>query len=247
MDAGSTDLKFTELHHFQCDTDEEITVVQTLSLSPINDSGNERKTYFVVGTQYHRAGETEAGEGRVMLFEARDPWLPEPRTTRQNSNKGRHKIALATSFMVKGCVFAVAEIDGQIAAAINESVSELTILLACAINCLQVYILSLKAIQEPKAIPSTNASGVELEEATRWTHNYIVSNLVTRGDRIYISDVISSLSVIQWDPSSQTLQNVARDYTSLWPVSIQSLSKDNIVGCNVSQRLQSLCLWLIGS
>jgi DNA damage-binding protein 1 len=82
-------------------------------------------------------------------------------------------------------------------------------------------------------MPSTHASGVELEVVARWTHNYIISNLVTRGDRIYTGDAICSLSVIQWDPSKQTLQNVARDHASLWPVAIQTLDKDNIIGCNV--------------
>ena len=82
-------------------------------------------------------------------------------------------------------------------------------------------------------MPSTNSSDIELEVAARWTHNYIVSNIVTRDDRIYIGDAISSLSVIQWDSSLQTLRNVARDYTPLWPVAIQTFDKDNIVGCNV--------------
>ncbi|KAF8526426.1 CPSF A subunit region-domain-containing protein [Gautieria morchelliformis] len=209
------DTTFEQLHHFPCDPDEEITVVQTLSLSLDDSHANERKTYFVVGSQYHQPEETEAHEGRIMLFEARDPWLPEPQADRQDT-KGRGKVGLATSFKVKGCVFAVAEIDGQIAAGINES----------------VYIFRLKTIQESRTMPSTNPSSIELEVAARWTHNYIVSNIVSRGDRIYISDAISSLSVIQWDPSSQTLQNVARDYTPLWPVAIQTFDKDNIVGCN---------------
>jgi DNA damage-binding protein 1 len=82
-------------------------------------------------------------------------------------------------------------------------------------------------------MPSTNSSSIELEVAARWTHNYIVSSIVSRDDWIYISDAISSLSVIQWDPSSQTLHNVARDYAALWPVAIQTFDKDNIVGCNV--------------
>jgi CPSF A subunit region len=93
-----------------------------LSLSLDDTHANERKTYFVVGSQYHLPEETEAHEGRIMLFEARDPWLPDPQAGRQDT-KSRGKVGLATSFTVKGCVFAVAEVNGQIAAAINESVS----------------------------------------------------------------------------------------------------------------------------
>lgn len=74
----------------------------------------------MVGTQYHQPEATEAREGRIMLFEARD--LPESHACRQDK-MSRGKVGLATSIKVKGCVFAVAEIDGKIAAAINESVS----------------------------------------------------------------------------------------------------------------------------
>lgn len=97
--------------------------------------------------------------------------------------------------------------------------------------------MRLKTIPGSRTMPSINASSVELEVAARWTHNYIVSNLVTRGDRIYIGDAICSLSVIQWNPSSQTLQNIARDYAPLWPVAIQTLDRDNIIGCNVRWSL----------
>lgn len=77
----------------------------------------------MVGTQYHQPEETEAHEGRIILFEARDPQLPERHDCQQDTKMGHGKVSLATSIKVKGCVFAVAEIDGQIAAAINESVS----------------------------------------------------------------------------------------------------------------------------
>lgn len=84
-------------------------------------------------------------------------------------------------------------------------------------------------------MPITHAFGMELEEVTRWTHNYIVSNMVSRGNRIYIGDAISSLSIIQWEDTQERLENVARDYAPLWPVSVQTLDKDNVVGCNVYQ------------
>lgn len=121
--SDGADLKLLELHHFPCDIDEEITVVQTLLL-PSDDTRVNQRCYLVVGTQYYQSGETEAREGRIMLYEARDPWLPEPQVSRQDTRLSRGKIALATSFKVKGCVFAVAEIDGMIAAAVNESVSQ---------------------------------------------------------------------------------------------------------------------------
>lgn len=112
-----------ELHHFPCDTDEEVTVVENINLSLDKNDGGSRTTYIVVGTQYYQSGETEASAGRLLLFEARCPWLPKPKENRQDLKDRRGDVGLATSLKVKGCVFAVAEISGLLAAAINESVS----------------------------------------------------------------------------------------------------------------------------
>jgi DNA damage-binding protein 1 len=95
---------------------EEITVVKSLTLSHEIPAGN-LKTYFAIGTQYYQPGETEAREGRVILFHARDS------DGLQKARHGDGKVGLAVSHKVKGCVFALAEVEGRLAVAVNESVS----------------------------------------------------------------------------------------------------------------------------
>lgn len=82
-------------------------------------------------------------------------------------------------------------------------------------------------------MPQAYSSSFELAILQRWAHNYIVSNLVSYADRIFIGDAVSSLSVIRWDEGTQKLYNVARDYAPLWPISIEALSSEKIIGCNV--------------
>ncbi|KIJ27182.1 hypothetical protein M422DRAFT_271673 [Sphaerobolus stellatus SS14] len=73
---------------------------------------------------------------------------------------------------------------------------------------------------------------IEVTELEKWTHNYIVSNLVVRENRLYLGDAVCSISVLRWDETSQELVNVARDYTPLWPISLETLSLNSVITCN---------------
>ena len=85
-----------------------------------------------------------------------------------------------------------------------------------------------------QTFPSSGHTALTLDETARWTHNYIVANMVTRQDKIYIGDAISSLSVVRLDESTQKLVNIARDYTPLWPVAIETLDNGLVIAGNVS-------------
>jgi len=37
---------------------------------------------------------------------------------------------------------------------------------------------------------------------------------------------------VEWQETGERLQNMARDYAPLWPASIDTLNKDNVIGCN---------------
>lgn len=108
---------------------------------------------------------------------------------------------------------------------------QLVIITSNWLTVFQVHILGLAPNQESDTLPST---GVRIVSLAKWTHNYIVANMVTRGNHIYIGDAVSSLSVVKWDEKAQALVNVARDYAPLWPTAIETLDSQSIIGCNVS-------------
>jgi hypothetical protein len=127
----------------------------------------------------------------------------------------------------------LAEVAGRLVAAVNESVSKFvqTALFSRDSFSIQIYVFQVKPAAQQEAMP--NGGGVYLEEVARWAHNYIVGNMVVRGDRIYIGDTVNSLSVVEWDSTKECLTNVARDYTALWPIAIETLDNETILGCDV--------------
>jgi DNA damage-binding protein 1 len=82
-----------------------------------------------------------------------------------------------------------------------------------------------------------------LERIATWNHNYLVTSLASRGDRILVGDAISSISVLRLE--DDRLHLIARDYGALWPTSIELTSDSTLIGANVSRhRLLMLPLHL---
>jgi DNA damage-binding protein 1 len=103
-----------DLSQFNCEPDEEITALETLSLT--SDGHAHGLSYICVGTFFYQADETEPTEGRVLVFRTYE--VP-PSSSQQ--------LSLVTSVQVEGCVYAMANANGMLAVAINASVREASI------------------------------------------------------------------------------------------------------------------------
>ncbi|CDO76087.1 hypothetical protein BN946_scf184649.g13 [Trametes cinnabarina] len=96
---------FSQLHHFQCNPDEEPSAVLAL---PGKGSGSTPA--FCLGTVVIRPEEREPSHGRLVLFSL-------------SSVDGSRLLSVLASQDVKGCVYALAHVaENVIAAAINTSV-----------------------------------------------------------------------------------------------------------------------------
>jgi DNA damage-binding protein 1 len=65
----------------------------------------------------------------------------------------------------------------------------------------------------------------------------VVTSLVARGSRLFVGDAICSVSVIdlvETEEGDVRLESVAKDFGPLWPVTIESLDGDTVIGANVS-------------
>jgi hypothetical protein len=104
-----------EIHEFACELNEEITSVASLRLKVDveNPSSKEKltkeSTFFVIGTVYEE-GKTTSEKGRLLVFEQTSP--------------EERKMRLASSFAVRGCVYALAGCLGNIVAAVNSGVRQ---------------------------------------------------------------------------------------------------------------------------
>ncbi|KAH9080524.1 mono-functional DNA-alkylating methyl methanesulfonate N-term-domain-containing protein [Lactarius deliciosus] len=111
---------------------------------------------------------------------------------------------------VNGCVYALTRVNGLLAASIGPSVS--------------VY--------------KVDASG--FQTLAQWNHNYLVTSLSARGSRLFVGDAICSVSVIdliETEGGDVRLESIAKDFSPLWPMSIESLDQDTIIGANSDSNL----------
>ncbi|KAH9002600.1 CPSF A subunit region-domain-containing protein [Lactarius hatsudake] len=111
---------------------------------------------------------------------------------------------------VSGCVYALTRVNGLLAASIGPSVS--------------VY--------------KVDASG--FQTVAQWNHNYLVTSLSARGSRLFVGDAICSVSVIdliETEGGDVRLESIAKDFSPLWPMSIESLDQDTIIGANSDSNL----------
>ncbi|KAI0337556.1 hypothetical protein BDW22DRAFT_1363933 [Trametopsis cervina] len=93
---------FTRLRQFECETDEQIVSVLSLSGAGISAQGA-----FCVGTVRMQLGEFEPSLGRLMLFDVDGP---------------ERDLKLIATEQTDGCVYAITTVNGLIATAVNTSV-----------------------------------------------------------------------------------------------------------------------------
>ncbi|KAI0269851.1 CPSF A subunit region-domain-containing protein [Gloeopeniophorella convolvens] len=199
------DKTFDALGQFTCQPDEEITAITSLPL-PGGDS------VICVGTVFFRPEEREPSQGRVLLFTT-EPLL---------DASGKRELKKLAEIDANGCVYALACVKGLLAAAIGPSVSTLASSLTLSdARLLQISVYKL--------------DGGDLSVVARWNHNYLVTSLAARESRLFVGDAICSVSVVdlvEHEDSRMRLESVAKDFSPLWPVSVESLDRDTIIGAN---------------
>jgi hypothetical protein len=99
----------TVLCQFTCKTDEEVTTVQMIPSS-------EGDTVICVGTVFLKFGEKEPSQGRLLLFKAE---------LDANLSRKSRQLKQMPELDIKGCVYALARVNGLLAAAIGPAVGSL--------------------------------------------------------------------------------------------------------------------------
>ncbi|KAF7790799.1 hypothetical protein EIP86_001756 [Pleurotus ostreatoroseus] len=200
------DTNFDRLSEFICDADEEVSA--TLALK----GGSQ----FLVGTVRHQVGETEPSAGRLLLF-AMEPGEGTARGERRRALD----LKLLASCDAEGCVYALVEVSGAIATAVNTSVD-------------------LYRIIDEDAASSTSESTTRLARVSRWNHNYFVTSLAARDDKIIAGDAISSVSIVRI--KGNDLETIARNYGPLWPVAVEAGRNKSVIGANCDCNLFTLSI-----
>jgi DNA damage-binding protein 1 len=172
-------------------------------------------TAICIGTVFHRFGEKEPSQGRLLLFKAEF----DARLSRK-----KRQLKQISELDVNGCVYALALVNGLLAAAIGPTVG---------------YIFPTVSAESKllRQVSLYKVDNTGLQRVADWRHNYLVTSLVARGSRLFVGDAICSVSIIdliQAEGGEFRLESVAKDFSPLWPVTVESLDRDTIIGANVS-------------
>jgi DNA damage-binding protein 1 len=198
-------IMLTVLGQITCQNSEEITAIHII---PFLEEGNSA---VCVGTVFFQHNEREPSRGRLLLITAESD-APTRRQWKKNSEMN-----------INGCVYALARVNGLLAASIGTSVSVI----------LLEFLLDSELFQV--SVYRVDATG--FQAVAHWNHNYLVTSLTARGSRLFVGDTICSVSaidLIETEGGEVRLESIARDFTPLWPMSIGSLDHDTIIGANVS-------------
>ncbi|KAJ7288527.1 CPSF A subunit region-domain-containing protein [Mycena rebaudengoi] len=104
------DTTFSHLSQYNCEPDEEITCLATLTLK----RDEESTSYFCLGTYTVDFSEKIPTEGRLLVFSAYPPGA--------HARSSNVQLSLLASADVRGCVYSVATVNGLIAAGVNSAV-----------------------------------------------------------------------------------------------------------------------------
>ncbi|KAI0311510.1 CPSF A subunit region-domain-containing protein [Amylostereum chailletii] len=128
-------------------------------------------------------------------------------------------LQLLAETQTKGCVYTLTSIQGFIIAAVNTAVV--------------VYDFE-------------SGDGGSLKKMWTWNHNYLVTTLAVHGTRLFVGDAIHSIAVLDMMVESEMdgditpkLQNVARDYSPLWPVALGGWDEQTVVAADADMNLHS--------
>ncbi|KAJ4488025.1 CPSF A subunit region-domain-containing protein [Lentinula aciculospora] len=118
---------------------------------------------------------------------------------------------------VAGCVYSLVAINGFLAAAINSSVS-------------------LYRVMQILEKPVSSTPLYTFHSVTDWNHNYIVTCLSAYGDHLVVADQLTSVSLLKLN-ENQKLKTVAKDYSPLWPISVEAADDKSFIGADQSLNL----------
>ncbi|KAJ7242817.1 mono-functional DNA-alkylating methyl methanesulfonate N-term-domain-containing protein [Mycena haematopus] len=104
------DTAFNLLSQYNCEADEEITCVTTLTLK----QDEESIPFFCLGTYTFEGDETVPANGRLLVFSAY------PHKTQSWSQN--FELSLAASADLRGCVYSITTVKGMIAIGVNSAV-----------------------------------------------------------------------------------------------------------------------------
>jgi len=233
-------LMFEEIHRLNLDPYEMILSMQSMCLkvnspsepteegksqeSTINQQGNDNRFFLVVGTAYAYPDEDEPKKGRILLFQSsRNRDITGGNAEADDVNFPSN-ISQVAQIQVNGGVYSVCPFyNGSFLATVNSKTRICKLVDEGADDVIDIklvgighhgHILSLfvKSLASTKHLPAYNFGANEQDQIA------------------IVGDLMRSISVVQYFPKYQTLEEIARDFNSNWTTAVEMLNDSIYLG-----------------
>lgn len=121
------------------------------------------------------------------------------------------KLVLLSETATNGAVFALAELDGKLVATVNSKV--------------QLYKWTLAPL-------ASNPSGRKLALQCDHHGHVLVLKIHTHGNFILAADLVRSMTLLTYKPTTGTIEEIARDFNSNWMTASEMLDSDHYIGAD---------------
>lgn len=221
-----------------------------------DDCGNaaDYRTYLLVGTAHALPDEDEPTRGRIMLISCGNGTEDETATT-SNARAVRN----VTELQVRGGVYSMSQFfDGKVLAAVNSKtqICQLTnegnaggIKLSFVGIGHHGHILTLFVKSQATRTPTLAASAVvggtggesKVSASSAPCRTTIPMDVDDSGEKkaaagpekdmlAIVGDLMRSISVVQYYPQHETLEEIARDFNTNWTTAVEMLTDDVYLG-----------------
>jgi DNA damage-binding protein 1 len=191
-----------------------------------SEAASEYKSFLIVGTAYALHDEDEPTKGRVMVLSCDD-----------ESDPGQRSIKSVTELQVRGGVYSMCQFfDGKILITVNSKTQMCQLVDdgtgVCKLTTVGVghhgHILSLfVSSRANKTVGPLSSSTEALADAGESKEK---DEKETKEQLAVVGDLMRSISLVQYYPEHNTLEEVARDFNANWTTAVSMLTDDVYLG-----------------
>lgn len=209
------------------------------STDEIAGKGLAYRPFLLVGTAYTLAEEDEPSRGRILVYSC----LPDPSST-VDSVRHVHEV---TELMTQGAVYSFTQFyDGKFLCTVGSKTQVVQLGNEAGVLRLQYlgighygHIVSLCVRSRAKPLGQAEeeaTANVPIQSSSEEKNE----DVETEEKLAIVGDLMRSISLVQYYPQHETLEEVARDFTPNWTTALEMLSEDVYLG---SENFASLfCL-----
>jgi DNA damage-binding protein 1 len=201
-----------------------------------DDSQFEYKSYLVIGTAYALHDEDEPTKGRVLVLSCN------PEDEGATANSSQRSIRTVTELQVRGGVYSMCQFyDGKLLVTVNSKtvmcnlVNEGTGVVKLAMVGVghHGHILSLFVTSRANKSLMGKAPALDVAATAMGTSNDGKEAKAPQDEPemlAVVGDLMRSISLVQYYPQHETLEEVARDFNANWTTAVAMLTDDVYLG-----------------